>query len=125
MSTLKKSLLSAGVAVASVFAAESTADAQVIYSPNYGYSNYGYNFGYPYGYGARNFSYSVTNPNGASVGYSVTTAPGYYGGSGFGYRSYAAPYPYAWSNPAFGPGAYSYNYPGVFYSPGSYTFYGY
>jgi hypothetical protein len=119
MRIYKKLCLTAGVAVASVFASGSTADAQVVYNPYYGY-----NFGYPYGYGARSFSYSVTNPNGASVGYSVTTAPGYYGGYGVSYGAYP-PYPYAWSTPQFGRGSYTYNYPGVFYSPGSYTFFGY
>jgi len=120
MQTFRKVCLAAGVAVAPVFASGSTADAQVVYSPSYGY-----NFGYPYGYGVRNFSYHVTNPNGASVGYSFSTGPGYYGGYGVGYGTYGATYPYVWPEPAFGPGAYSYTYPGVFYSPGSYTFYGY
>lgn len=120
MRSFQKLCLAAGVAVAFVFAGDSNAEAQVVYSPYYGY-----NFGYPYGYGARNFSYSVTNPNGASVGYSVTTAPGYYGGYGLGYGAYRPTYPYVWPTPEFGRGSYSYMYPGVFYSPGSYTFFSY
>ncbi|MBA3316458.1 MAG: hypothetical protein H0T47_24635 [Planctomycetaceae bacterium] len=122
MTLLKKLTIAVGVTAAAVFASADTADAQIGYSPYYGYGNY-YGGGlYGGGYGVRNFSYSVTNPNGSSVGYSVTTAPGYYGGYGVGY-GYQAPYVYP--NPAFGRGAYSYSYPGVFYTPGSYTFYGY
>jgi len=118
MLALKKLIIVAGLAAASLFATQTTASAQV-YSPYYGSG-----FGYPYGYGWRNLSYQVTNPNGASVGYSITTAPGYYGGYGYGYGTYgSAAYPYAWPSPAFGPGAYSYNYPGVFYTPGNYTFF--
>jgi hypothetical protein len=124
MKAIKKFLVAAGVAAAGLCGSAQQAGAQVVYSP---YT--GYNFGYPYGYGSPSFSYSVTNPNGASVNYSYTGVPGIYGAYGLGYRSYSvtSPYisPYAWRNPAFGPGAYSYNYPGVFYTPGSYRFYRY
>lgn len=120
MLPLKKLALACGIAAASLFATTQTADAQLGYGPYYGYGNpYGGLYG---GFGARNFSYSVVNPNGSSVGYSVTTAPGYYGGYGLGYGYQA---PNVRPNPAFGRGAYSYNYPGVFYRPGTYQFFGY
>ncbi len=116
MTAFKTLALGCGVAVASLFATSHTAEAQLGYGPYYGYGNaYG-------GYGVRNFSYNVTNPNGSSIGYSATTAPRYYG-YGAGYNPYYGYRPNIHSTPAFGPGSYSYSYPGVFYTPGSYTFF--
>jgi hypothetical protein len=121
MTPLKTFAVACAVAATSFFGSTNTADAQLAYYPYY--NNYSY--GYPYGYGVRNLSYYVTNPNGSSVGYSIT-APGIYGGYGLGYGGYGYGYgyqPYAYPTPAFGPGSYTYMYPGVFYSPGSYRFF--